>query len=177
MAMSIQTSITASPAQGYAGTLDTAFPRQIATARNADSVSIGFGKGVVWDPSAPATDRDVTLPVSQTDKVMGIVVHSHAYSRTWTDSSGGVHGDLDATGLVPGVVMGILRQGRILVTAGSTVVAGTNRLYVRRAGGTLGALEGAADATNMIDCTGQGVWMSSVSSGSLAWLEVNFTTL
>lgn len=181
MAMSIQTSVTVAPLKGYAGTLDTAAPSVITTARNSEaSASIPFGKAVCWDPSAPATERDVTLPAgSQTTPVMGIVVHSHDFSRTWTDSSGSVHGELDATGLLPGTIFGVLRKGRILVTAGSAIVAGVSRLYVRTVAGanTVGTLEDAADGVNMIDCTAQGQWMSTVAAGELAWLEVDFTNI
>ena len=178
--LSIQTSITARPAKGYPGMVDATAPHTIITAYNAEaSASIPFGKAVCWDPSAPANELSVTLPAgAQTTPVMGIVVYRGAYSRAWTDSDGVVHGDLDATGLVPGTVMGILRRGRILVTAASTVVAGVSRLYVRSVAGlgeTLGALEDAADSTDMIDCTNQGQWMSSVAAGELAWLEVDFT--
>ncbi len=181
MAMSIQTSVTVAPLKGYAGMLDTAAPSVIATARNSASASIPFGKAVIWDPSAPATERDVTLPAgSQTSPVMGIVVHSHNFSRTWTDSSGSVHGELDSTGLTENTIFGVLRKGRIMVTAATAVVAGVSRLYVRSVatvGETLGALEDAADASDMIDCTAQGQWMSTVSAGELAWLEVDFTNI
>lgn len=179
MAMSIQTSVSAAPAKGYAGTLDTAAPHLIVTARNAESsASIPFGKAVVWDPSTPATERDATLPANQSDPVMGIVVHSHRYSKKWVDGDGNTHGELDETGLMPGTIMGVLRKGRILVTAATAVVAGVSKLYVRRTAGlgeTLGALEDAADSTDMIDCTSKGTWMSTVGAGELAWLEVDFT--
>jgi hypothetical protein len=176
MAMALQTTTPTSYTRGYAGMVDASIPAtQFVTGRNDDSVSIPFGKAVVWDPSAPATDFSVTLPANQSDPVMGIVVHSNKYQVAWTDKDGTVHGELDGTGLVPGVMMTILRKGRILVTANSNVTAGVSRLYVRRAGGTLGNLEGAVDATNMIDCTTQGQWMETVTSGNLAWLEVDFT--
>lgn len=178
MAMSIQTSVSVGPAQGYVGTLDVLANHHLVSGRNDDSVSIPFGKAVIWDPSAPAADFSVTLPAgSQTSPVMGIVMFSQRYARAWTDVSGVVHGDLDATGLVPGTLMTVVRQGRILVTAASNVTAGVTKLYVRSTatlGQTLGALEGAADSTNMIDCTAQGTWMSTATAGNLAWLEVNF---
>lgn len=178
MAMAIQTTVSVGPAQGYPGMLDAAAEHLIVTGRNDDSVSIPFGKAVIWDPSSPATDISVTLPAgSQTSPVMGIVMFSQKYARAWTDSAGTVHGDLDATGLVNGTMMNVVRRGRILVTAASTVVAGVNKLYVRSVavlGETLGALEGAADSTDMIDCTAQGTWMSSATAGGLAWLQVNF---
>lgn len=179
MTMAFQTSVATSLTRGYAGMVDMAVPgTYLTTGRNDDSVSIPFGKAVVWDPSTPATDISVTLPVNQSDAVMGIVIHSNKYQVAWTDRDGNVHGELDATGLVAGTIMTILRRGRILVTAASTVVAGASKLYVRAVAGlgeTRGALEDAADSTDMIDCTTKGTWMESVSAGNLAWLEVDFT--
>lgn len=176
--MSLQSSVTARPAKGYEGMLDVAFPNNaVVTAVNADTVSIPFGKGVAFKASAPPTELSVTLPTAQADNIMGISVFRHGYSRAWTDAAGVVHGELDATGLVPGCSFGVARAGRMLVTAGSNVTAGVSRLYIRRAGGTLGALEGASDSTNMVDCTNAGVWMSTVTAGNLAWLEFNFTGL
>ena len=179
MAMSVQTSVSSTRAKGYPGQLDATAPHHIVTAINGEaSASIPFGKAVVWDPSSPATEISVTLPANQTDPVMGIVVKADHYSRVWIDADGNTQGDLDATGLRPGVAMGVLIRGRILVTAASAIVAGVSRLFVRRTAGlgeTLGALEDAADSTDMIDCTNQGVWMSTASANELAWLEVDFT--
>ncbi len=179
MAMAIQTSVSVAPAQGYAGTLDPAYPHVLISAQNGESsASIPFGKAVVWDPSSPATDFSVTLPAAETNAVMGLAVHSHHYSRAWVDQSGNTHGELDATGLRPGTTFTVARKGRMLVTAATDVVAGVSKLWVRAVAGlgeTLGALEDADDSTDMIDCTTQGRWMSTVSAGNLAWLEFDFT--
>lgn len=178
MTMAFQTSVATSYTRGYAGMVDSGAPHYFVTGRNDDSVSIPFGKAVVWDPSSPLTDISVTLPANQADAVMGIVIHSNKYQVAWTDKDGNVHGELDGTGLVPSTIMTVLRKGRILVTAASDVVAGTSKLYVRRTAGvgeTLGALEGAADSTDMIDCSTKGTWMETVTAGNLAWLEVDFT--
>jgi len=109
---------------------------------------------------------------------MGIAIHSHNFAQSWTDSNGTVQGEVDATGIMPGVVFGVLRKGRILVTAATAVVAGVSKLWVRAVAGlgeTYGALEDADDTTDMIDCTTKGTWMSTAAAGSLAWLEVDFT--
>ncbi len=177
MAMSVQTSISTAPAIGYAGMLDSG-PCDIVTGISGESsASIPFGKAVVWDPSGPVSDYHVTLPANQSDKVRGLVVHSHAYARAWTDADAVVHGQLDGTGLLPGTSLSLLRKGRMLVVAASAVSPG-DRLYVRRTAGvgeTLGALEDAADSTDMIDCTAQGVWLTTAAAGDLAWIEVDFT--
>ena len=177
--MSFQTSISVAPALGYAGMVDAGAPNYFVTGRNDEaSASIPFGKAVVWDPSSPATDISVTLPANQTDPVMGIVAFSQRHSRAWVGADGNTYGELDATGLRPGTIMNVLRKGRILVVAASTVVAGVSKLYVRRTatgGEALGDLEDAADGTDMIDCSTKGTWMTSATAGSLAWLEVDFT--
>lgn len=175
MPMALQTTSPATYTRGYSGLVDMCAPTYLVTARNDDSVSIPFGAGVVWKPSSPLTDISVSLPVNQSDAVLGIVIHSNKYQVAWTDKDGVVHGELDSVGLVPNTIMTVLRKGRILVTAGSNVTAGVSRLFIRRAGGTRGALEGAVDASNMIDCTNQGQWMETVTLGNLAWLEVDFT--
>lgn len=177
MAMSVQTAISTNPAIGYAGMLDSGAHDIVSGISGETAASIPFGVAVVWDPAAPVSDIHCTLPANQTDKVRGIVVHRHYYARVWTDANGNDHGELDADGLRPGVSLNILRKGRILVRAEKAVSPG-DRLYVRRTAGAgeyVGALENAADSTDMIDCTNQGVWLTSADAGELAWLEVDFT--
>lgn len=172
--MSAQSSYVDAPAIGYSGTLDQTSPSTTMTAKNVEvTASMGFGKAVVFKTSSPVSDLDVLLPAAQTDKVAGIVLKADTYDRVWTDDAGGTHGQLDSTGLITGTVMTLVRSGRMLVTAAVAVAPG-DRLYVRNAGGTLGALENASDSTNMIDCTGQGQWMSTAAIGGLAWLEFDF---
>lgn len=177
MAMSVQTAINPNPAIGFPGMLDSG-PHDIVSGISGEtSASIPFGVAVVWDPTSPASDIHCTLPAGQTNKVRGIVVHEHHYARVWTDANGNSHGELDADGLRPGVSLNILRKGRILVRAAKAVNPG-DRLYVRAVAGAgeyLGALENASDGTDMIDCTNQGVWLTTAGAGELAWLEVDFT--
>lgn len=177
-AMHVQTSISTNPAKGYVGQLDTSHPTEIITAINGEaSASIPFGYGVVWDPSAPVSSAHVTLPAAETNKVAGIVIFRQGYQPAWTDHNGVVHGDLDSVGLRPGTWMGILRKGRILVTAEDAVTRG-DRLWVRcTAGGpgeVVGGLTNADEGTETIDATGQGMWDDTVSAGELCWLTVNF---
>jgi hypothetical protein len=179
MTMSVQTTYSSAPATGYAGTLDTKSPHHVLTMKNVESsASIAFGYGVCFDLVAPASDLSALLPALESNTVAGIVLHSHAYEREWTDSDGNSHGDLDADGLKPGALMNVLRKGRVLVVAEDAVAVG-DRLWVRcttgGAGEVLGGLTNADEGTETIDCTKQGVWMSSASAGGLAWLEVDFT--
>lgn len=177
MSMSLQSTYNAAPAIGYEGMLQGNSPSHKRTYKNAEaSASIPFGKAVVYKISAPDTDLDVLLPAAASDKVAGIVIHSHDYGRAWTDADGNVHGELDSTGLRPGTLMSVLRQGVILVKVPTGCAVG-DRLWVRAvatSGEELGACENADDSTDMIDCTKQGQFLTSAAANGLAWLEVNF---
>ncbi len=178
MSMSVQTTYSTAPVIGYAGTLDTKNPFQVLTMKNVEaSASIPFGYAVCPDLTSPASDLSALLPALETDTVFGIVVKSDSYERVWTDDLGNVYGQLDSTGLKPGALLNVLRKGRILVVAEDTVAVG-DRLWVRcttgGAGEIIGGLTNADEGTETIDCTKQGVWMSSATAGNLAWLEVDF---
>lgn len=176
MSMTVQSSYSTAPAIGYAGTLDSNLAHDIVTMKNAEaSTSIAFGLAVKFKDTV-TTDKDAVLPAAETDSVLGIVLRSGTYAVAWTDLDGNVHGQLDATGLVPSAMMNVLRKGRVLVTCVSGCEAG-DKLWVRAVTGThtsIGGLENADDSTNMIDATSKGTWMTSASAGGLAWLDVSF---
>lgn len=176
-AMSVQTAISTNPAKGYVGMLDTSTPNEIITVCNGEaSASIPFGYGVVWDPSAPVSSAHVTLPAAETNRFAGIVPFRQGYAPAWTDNNGVVHGDLDATGLRAGTWFGLLRKGRILVTAEDGATRG-DPLWVRcTAGGpgeVVGGLTNADEGTETIDATTMGKWDDTVAAGELCWLLVN----
>lgn len=177
MAMTVQTTFSRDPAIGYAGMLDSNVDHDILTMVNAEaSASIAFGKGLVFKGSA-TTDKDAVLPSAQTNPVAGILAHSHNYAAAWTDvTSGTTYGELDGTGLKPGAELNVVRRGRILVVCASGCALG-DKLYIRSTAGSgkvVGDLENAADATNMIDVSTKGTWLTAASAGGLAWLDVNF---
>lgn len=174
--MSVQTSYNDAPPIGFNGMLADEGPHGIMAMINQDTASIAFGRGVIF--KSGGNDQDAKLPLtSQTDKVAGIVVHSNAYSRSWTDVNG-TFGQVDAVGLRPGVMMNVIRQGRVLVVCESGCTKG-DRLFVRAVSaedGTefYGGLNNAAVASKMIDCQGQGQWLTTAAAGQLAVLEVDF---
>ena len=174
MAMTLQSSYTLTPGTYLLGTVD-AGPRTITTAKNANaSASIPIGSPVSFKPSGATSDIDATTPVAA-DKIMGISCHADALSRSWTDENG-VHGDLDATGVLVGSFFPVLRMGRIFVTC-TTVCAPGQPLFVavQSAGAyTAAGQMGNVTATNAIDCTGQGQWRTTATAGAGAWVEVNF---
>lgn len=174
--MSVQTSYSDFPAAGFDGMTD-GDDHVIRPMKNVEvSAAMPFGIGVIFK-SAPTTDQDALLPSGQTDKVAGIVVFSDAYDRTFTLADGTTAGQLSSTGLIPGTMLNVMRKGAIYVTCDSGCAPG-DRLYVRcSATGDerLGACENASDSTDMIDCTAQGVWLTTAAAGARAWLEVDFT--
>jgi len=176
MSLSIQTSYSTAPATAYAGLLASAHYESDSLKNVEASASMPFGIAVAFKTAAPATNQDVLLPAAQADKIAGIVILSQEYARTHTLAGGGTAGDLDATGLVPGTMMNVMRKGRIWVTVATGCAVG-DRLYIRRAAGTLGSAENAADGTNMVDCTKQGVFVTSCTAGGLAIVEVDFVNL
>ncbi len=162
----------------FSSTLTAAIEGQLADTGDNDicaryneeaSASIPFGRAVKFG----TVDNGAKLPSAETDKIVGITLHSNEYSKG-TDTS-----DLSSTGMRPGVVMNVLRKGRVWVVARSAVAPG-DRLWVRAVSSdtgyeTLGGLEDADDSTDMIDCTAQGVWLTTAAQGGLALLEVDFT--
>lgn len=177
--MNLQTSYGSTPAIGVAGQLEGSIDPDIIPLKNVEaSASIPFGSAVAFKTASPVTDLDALLPAGSTDKLAGIVVYGNTYARQWTDSDGVKHGDLDSTGLVPGVIMNVLRAGKILVPC-VTGCAPADRLYVCYAAGgatytVQGTLGNAAEASHTIDATTQGQWLSTAAANGLAWLQVDF---
>jgi hypothetical protein len=113
-------------------------------------------------------DNDANLPGAGTDKLAGILLHSHAYDK---------NNELGTTGLKPKAVLGVLRKGRVYVTVEEAVVKG-DRLFVRHTAGVGGTQKGAvrksAVGGETVDATKQGVFLTSASAAGLAVLEVDF---
>lgn len=177
--MGFQTTISEFPVIGYSGTMAAGVDANALTMKNVEaSTSIPFGFAVAFKTSSPTTDLDALLPAAQADKIAGLVKFSHAYARSFTDTAGTVIGDLDGTGLRPNALLSVVRSGRMLVKCESGCKPG-DYLFVRAAGtgvggGTKGCLENAADASNMVDCSKQGTWVSTAVAGALAYLEFDF---
>lgn len=171
--MPVQSSYSNDPPVAFAGQLVNAAPGGIMTMVNAEaSAVIPFGRAVAFKPSGDS-DQDATLPANADDVVAGIVLRSHAY---------GIYpfGDLDQTngGIVVGGQINVLAIGEVWVVCEDGCNPG-DRLWVRRtAAGDpefLGGLNSADDSTDTIDCTQQGVWLTTASAGGLARLRVDFT--
>jgi hypothetical protein len=175
-----QLTYTTTIGKAFAGMLADTSEMVIETRVNADVVSIPFGKFV--ETGGSVGDQGAVLTVGS-GKILGPVVHAHNYGRTFTDSSGVVHGELDATGLVPKSVMNVLVKGRIWVLSETAAAVG-DPVFVRKdtgeAGESLGSVANAADEADMIDLTAKARYITSVSSASvaapvLAIIEVDMT--
>ena len=164
--MAVQTTYNLTLTTAIEGMLADTGPHDIVSKFNEEaSAEIAFGRGVKFGTN----DNGALLPAAESDKIVGITVHSHQYA----DES------LGSTGVVAGGALNVLRKGRIWVMA-RTAVAPGDRLWVRAVSSgtgyeTLGGLEDADDSTDTIDCTAQGVWLTTAAQGALAVLEVDFT--
>jgi hypothetical protein len=150
----------------FAGMLADGSANDCIAMRNDEaSASIAFGRAVKFGSATDGTSAK--LPSAETSVIAGIVVHSHSYASN----------ELDATGVIVGGVLNVLRKGRVWVTVEDAVVPG-DRLWVRGvAGGDpefLGGLLPADDSTDTVDCTNQGQFLTAAAAGALALLEVNF---
>lgn len=169
--MGAQTSWSFNNTEGFPGMVDMTSHPEFLSMKNADAVSIPIGRGVAFKTSAPATELDAILPVTENAKFIGIVAHRMEYSRAYT-TDGATYGDLDSTGIRVGKLMVVMTKGRILVTA-TTGCAPGDPLFVRGVAGggeALGTLENADDSTDTVDASARGTWLSSASAGQLAWL-------
>lgn len=173
--MAIQTTYTTGPVAGFAGMKADLRPAQFVTAKNAEaSASMPFGAIVAFKTSSPTSDDDSILPAATTAKLKGVVAHQNDFARTVTLLDGTIEGELDTVGLVVGTLFDCARSGVYFVTCEDGCVPG-DRLFVRIAGGTLGAAR-ATDATGStcIDATNCGQWLTTALAGAVAVLEFNF---
>jgi hypothetical protein len=173
--MSIQTTYTTAPTTGFAGQKADNRPAQYVTAKNAEaSASMPFGAIVAFKTSSPTSDDDSILPAATTAKLKGVVAWQNDFERTFTLIDGTTVGELDSVGLTVGTIFDCARSGVFFVTCEDGCNPG-DRLFVRVAGGTLGAAR-STDATGStcIDATNCGQWLTTALAGGIAVLEFNF---
>ncbi len=172
MATPVQTTYTDGLALPYAGLPGDVSDSVIVPAFNTEaSAEIAFGLVVARDNTAPydTNGNGAKLPAASTDKLMGIVRHSHAYSNS-------PNGDLGTTGLKPGAMMNVLRSGRIWAVCEDGCSPG-DRLFVRytAAGTGKGSLRSTdAGGSTCIDATTKGEWVTKAAAGAVAMIDVDF---
>ena len=165
--MPVQTTYLDNPPLPYEGMLGDGDHDIIAAVNEEASAEIAFGRAVKFGTA----DNGALLPTAETSVIKGITVHSHAYSNS-------PNGSLGSTGMKSGAMMNLLRKGRIWVKCEDGCADG-DRLWVRAVAGAapeyLGGLNNADDSTDMVDCTAQGVWLTTAAAEGMALLEVDFT--
>lgn len=169
--MGVQTTFTYNFTPAIEGALADDGPHDIIPMRSKEaSAEIAFGRCV--KPEGSTDDAGALFPTAESDVIVGITVHSNAYAV-------GTGGNLGDTGMKPGAIMNVLRKGRIWARCEDGCSAFTDRLWVRAVGSTppeyLGGCTADDDGTDTIDCTKQGVWLTTAAAGELAVLEVDFT--
>jgi hypothetical protein len=125
---------------------------------------MAFGHAVKFEGSSE--DQGALHPTAETSVICGIVVHSHAYADD----------ELGDVGVKPGAVLNILRRGKIWVRVPTGCAPG-DRLWVRAVAGggeEIGSCENADDSTDTVDCTNQGVFLTTAAADGLALLSVCF---
>lgn len=172
--MSVQNSVLVAPSIAFAGMLVDGAATNAITMKNAEaSASMPFG-AIVSFKSGGATDKDAVLPAASTAKLTGVIIHRHNYERTFTLPDGTTVGELDSTGLLVGITFSCLVAGRIYVICEDGCNPG-DRLFVRYAGGTLGAARSTdAGGSTCINANNQGRWLTKATAGNVAVLEVDF---
>lgn len=157
----------------YPSSMDPAFAGMLADLDNKKAISMNngeasaempFGVAVCWG----ASDDEALLPDATSDVIAGILLHAHSYDP---DSQ------LGDDGVLPDNTISVLRKGTVWAVCEDGCSPG-DRLFVRAVTSGAeqeGALRASADSTDCIDCTNQGVWLTTAAEGGLAKLEVDFT--
>jgi hypothetical protein len=128
------------------------------------SAEIPFGVMV-----AQGTGDDGCLKLAATsDKLIGIVVHSHSYQKD---------NELGSTGLKPTVVLSVLTRGKIWVPVEEAVTPASDVLVRAVAGGSevAGAFRDTADSTDCIDISSWARYLTSTTAAGRALLEFDVT--
>jgi len=165
-----QTAVATTLTRAFAGMLSDGGPHDIVTAYNDEaSLEMPFGACVTLQTA----ERAAKLPAAGSDKLMGLVVHEHGFSKGPADAQ------LGSTGLKGDVLFGVLRKGKMWVTVENGCAIG-DRMHVRYAAGAggsqLGAIRSASVNNETIDATTQGVFLSVAATGGIAIVDVDFTS-
>lgn len=164
--MAAQTAYTEEMAIGFPGMLaDSGFTDKLSKHNAEASAEIPFGVVV-----ATGTAEDAAiLPVDANSKLLGVVVHSHAYGPD----------QIGTTGVKPKQILSVLNRGRIIVQVEEAVAVG-DRAFVRHTSGAGGTQKGAfrksADTATAVELKGA-VYRRAAGAGGLAVVEVDFNVV
>lgn len=161
-----QTSVTVGMTRAFAGMLgDVAYSKNCQSYVNSEaSAEIPFGVMV----GQGATDDTCLKLAAITDKMIGIVAHSHAYNKD---------NELGTTGLKPKVTVDVLKKGTIWVPVEEAVTPASAVLVRAVAAGAevAGAFRDTADASDLIDCSAFARYLTTTTGAGFALLEFDMT--
>lgn len=174
--MAVQTSYSTQMANAFAGMkfdLNDDGDVVDAAINTEDSASIPFGVFVASDSSS---DDGAKLMSGSTDDILGVVLFSQNYARTYTAPDGTVIGQLDADGLVPGVAFGVMRKGRVYVKSEAAAAKG-DPVWVRYSANSpnlqVGAVTNADDTGHTVQVAGK--YVRSCGAGDIVPIDFDTT--
>lgn len=163
------TSVSVQMTNALAGNLVDNDHASLASYINAEaSAHIPFGTMMVQG----TLDKDALLPNTSTaaaaPKMIGIVVRSQAYERAQ---------EIDATGLLPGVELQILKRGKVYVVSEEDVTpASAVRVRVLTGTGTvIGGFRTSADASKCVDISKYARYLNTATAGTPVAVEIDMT--
>lgn len=160
-----QTSVADAMTRAFQGMLADSANHTIESMTSEEaSAEVPFGVMVKQGTS----DTQFLKLTAITDKLVGIVVHSHAYDKP---------NELGDTGLKPKVTAGILRIGRIWVPVEEAVTPASSVLVRAVVAGAevAGAFRDTADASDLIDISHIARYRTTTTGAGIALLEINMT--
>lgn len=161
-----QTSYATTPDAGFPGMIYDLTPHKIDSLANAEaSAEIPFGFGVVQG----ASDNAAVLPAADTDKFIGVVIHSNTYDY------GTQIGD---TGVKPKNILNVMKFGRCWVKVEEAVNKGDRAFlrYTVNGGNTPGGWRKSGDSSKAVELLGV-TYYTSAGAGGYAVIEIDANTV
>jgi hypothetical protein len=162
-----QTSVSSDPAAAFPGMIGDVRPKAVDSCINGEaSAEIPFGHAVIQG----TLDNEALLPALGTDgiKLLGIVLHSHAYNKD---------NELGTTGLKPEIAMSVLAAGRVWVPIDENVTP-ASAVRVRHTTASLGkgSFRASASAGATFDISKFARWVGThLAATGYGLLEIDVT--
>ena len=153
------------PAVAFPGMLaDLGWKMVESFASGEVSAAIPFG-AAVKQKTGVGVDDQALLCVANTDEILGVLIHAHAYAK------GGALPELNDIGVLPKAELSVARYGRVYVKVGASVSKG-NRAYFQT---STGLWRASAVGGDTIDSSKVASFRTSAAANGVAVLEFNFT--
>lgn len=157
-----QTSVAESMTAAFAGMVADSSPNKDVRSYVSEEASAEIPFGVMVGQGT--LDDQCLLLAAITDKMIGVVVHSHAYAKDV---------ELGTTGIKPKMTVGVMKKGVVWVYVEEAVTPASTVLCRAVAAGAekAGAFRDTADASDLIDCSSFARFLSSTTGAGIALLE------